>query len=192
MLTWGRGSGLGGQAARGRRSAARSLARRTEMTGDVGMVRRCTTAGRIGAARWGRVPLGWVTRLRDSRVFVSGGCPIVTPTRPATPRKRRRMQGVAAFVAILALLVPAGAAQAAKPPKPPKPAPPARSVDVQLLAINDFHGNLQPPTGSSGLSPARRWLAASSTSRRRSRHSRRRTLSGPSRSRPATTSVPAR
>src|SRR6478752_6621670 len=65
------------------------------------------------------------------------------------PRKRRRMQGVAAFVAILALLVPAGAAQAAKPPKPPTP--PARSVDVQLLAINDFHGNLRPPTGSSGF-----------------------------------------
>jgi 5'-nucleotidase len=59
------------------------------------------------------------------------------------------MHGVAAFVAILALLVPAGAAQAAKPPKPP--APPARSVDVQLLAINDFHGNLRPPTGSSGF-----------------------------------------
>src|SRR6478609_5488725 len=68
------------------------------------------------------------------------------------PRKRRRMQGVAAFVAILALLVPAGAAEAAKPPKPLKPpAPPARSVDVQLLAINDFHGNLRPPTGSSGF-----------------------------------------
>jgi 5'-nucleotidase len=29
----------------------------------------------------------------------------------------------------------------------PKPKPP---VSVQLLAINDFHGNLEPPTGSSG------------------------------------------
>src|SRR5215203_1669660 len=29
----------------------------------------------------------------------------------------------------------------------PKPKPP---VNVQLLAINDFHGNLEPPTGSSG------------------------------------------
>jgi 5'-nucleotidase len=26
----------------------------------------------------------------------------------------------------------------------------ARSVDLQLLSINDFHGNLEPPTGSSG------------------------------------------
>ena len=28
---------------------------------------------------------------------------------------------------------------------------PPGSVDVQLLAINDFHGNLEPPTGSSGV-----------------------------------------
>lgn len=26
-----------------------------------------------------------------------------------------------------------------------------RSVNVQILSLNDFHGNLQPPTGSSGL-----------------------------------------
>src|SRR5574338_1726592 len=26
----------------------------------------------------------------------------------------------------------------------------ARSIDLQLLAINDFHGNLEPPSGSSG------------------------------------------
>ena len=32
------------------------------------------------------------------------------------------------------------AAQSAKPP-----------VDIQILAINDFHGNLEPPTGSDGL-----------------------------------------
>ena len=29
--------------------------------------------------------------------------------------------------------------------------PPARTVDVQLLAINDFHGKLLPPAGSAGL-----------------------------------------
>ena len=29
-------------------------------------------------------------------------------------------------------------------------AAPAGTVDVQILAVNDFHGNLQPPTGSSG------------------------------------------
>ena len=29
-------------------------------------------------------------------------------------------------------------------------APPAKMVNVQLLALNDFHGNLLPPAGSSG------------------------------------------
>ena len=28
--------------------------------------------------------------------------------------------------------------------------PPSRTVDVRLIGINDFHGNLQPPAGSSG------------------------------------------
>ncbi len=36
----------------------------------------------------------------------------------------------------------------AKPPKPPK------TVNVQILALNDFHGNLEPPTSSSGCVPA--------------------------------------
>jgi 5'-nucleotidase len=27
---------------------------------------------------------------------------------------------------------------------------PVRTVDVQLLALNDFHGALEPPTGSGG------------------------------------------
>lgn len=30
------------------------------------------------------------------------------------------------------------------------PGRPSKSVDVQLLALNDFHGNLEPPGGSSG------------------------------------------
>lgn len=40
-----------------------------------------------------------------------------------------------------------------KPPKghkPPKPPKPSKDVDVQVLALNDFHGNLEPPSGSSG------------------------------------------
>ena len=47
-----------------------------------------------------------------------------------------------ATLAALAIAVPA--AQAAKPSKPSK------DVSVQLLGINDFHGNLEPPTGSGG------------------------------------------
>jgi 5'-nucleotidase len=54
----------------------------------------------------------------------------------------RRLAAVAMIVA-LALAVPA-ATSAAKPDKP------AKTVDLQLLAINDFHGNLEPPTGSGG------------------------------------------
>ena len=54
---------------------------------------------------------------------------------------RMRILGLALLA--LALLVPATAQ--AKP----------RDVEVQLLGINDFHGNLEPPTGSSGrITPA--------------------------------------
>ena len=45
-----------------------------------------------------------------------------------------------------ASIATAGAASAAKPVDPAS----NRYKDVQLLAINDFHGNLQPPAGSSG------------------------------------------
>jgi len=34
--------------------------------------------------------------------------------------------------------------------RPPAGVGPAGSVDIQILALNDFHGNLLPPTGSSG------------------------------------------
>ena len=29
----------------------------------------------------------------------------------------------------------------------------AKTVDVQLLALNDFHGNLEPPTGGGRITP---------------------------------------
>jgi 5'-nucleotidase len=55
-------------------------------------------------------------------------------------RSGARILGVAlAAVAALAIAIPA--AQAAKPSK---------DVPVQLLGINDFHGNLEPPSGSGG------------------------------------------
>ena len=55
----------------------------------------------------------------------------------------RRLTAAALFVA-LAFAIPA-AAFAAKPPNTPP-----GNVNVQLLAINDFHGNIDPPGGSSG------------------------------------------
>jgi 5'-nucleotidase len=59
-------------------------------------------------------------------------------------RSGARILGLAlAALAALAIAVPT--AQAAKPSKPSK------DVPVQLLGINDFHGNLEPPTGSGGL-----------------------------------------
>jgi 5'-nucleotidase len=46
------------------------------------------------------------------------------------------------LAALVAVAVPAAVAKQGKG---------AATVNVQLLAINDFHGNLEPPTGSSGL-----------------------------------------
>ncbi|RCG31732.1 bifunctional metallophosphatase/5'-nucleotidase [Sphaerisporangium album] len=53
--------------------------------------------------------------------------------------------GLASLVAATGLAF--AAAPALAHPKPPKP---AKTVPVRLLAINDFHGNLEPPTGSGG------------------------------------------
>ena len=57
---------------------------------------------------------------------------------------RRRLLTLAVVVVTLSLVVPAGAL-AKKPPTTPP-----HAVNVQLLAINDFHGSLEPPTGSGG------------------------------------------
>jgi 5'-nucleotidase len=57
-----------------------------------------------------------------------------------------RRAGVAAAVTttMTGLVVAAALAPASAAPKGPKP------VDLQLLALNDFHGALEPPTGSGG------------------------------------------
>jgi 5'-nucleotidase len=63
----------------------------------------------------------------------------VSFNRHSTANLRR-----AALISVSALaLVLVPAAAVARPAK-------SQPVDVQLLAINDFHGNLQPPAGSSG------------------------------------------
>ena len=77
---------------------------------------------------------------------------------------KRRLTGVLASAAVaLGALAPltlgaatAEAAPVAKPAKPTepgrpgKPDKPGRYEQVQLLSFNDFHGNLEPPSGSSG------------------------------------------
>jgi 5'-nucleotidase len=60
------------------------------------------------------------------------------------PHAFRHWMTAGTVLVALALMLPA-AVSAAKPPGTP-PGP----TDVQLLAINDFHGNLQPPSGSGG------------------------------------------
>ncbi|GAA3771432.1 bifunctional metallophosphatase/5'-nucleotidase [Micromonospora maritima] len=61
----------------------------------------------------------------------------------SVPGMRRR-----AAVGLAALAVTAFSAVAVTPDQAEAHSKP---VDVQLLAINDFHGNLEPPSGSSGL-----------------------------------------
>ena len=56
--------------------------------------------------------------------------------------------GLATTLAVSAAVLTAptsGAAPGARAARGPKP------VEVQLLALNDFHGNLEPPTGSGGV-----------------------------------------
>lgn len=54
-----------------------------------------------------------------------------------TSHKRRTLTMMAMLAILLSLTVPVGAV-------------PSGTVDVQILALNDFHGNLEPPSGSSG------------------------------------------
>ena len=56
---------------------------------------------------------------------------------------RRTLGSIAVLLMLLVIVVPVAVAK----PNTPKGPPP---VEVQLLAVNDFHGNLEPPSGSSG------------------------------------------
>ncbi len=73
----------------------------------------------------------------------------------------RRFQGARARAAALAGLAFVTAAlsvslapAAAAPNGRKSGSPPGQTVDVQLLAINDFHGNLEPPGGAIAGTPA--------------------------------------
>jgi 5'-nucleotidase len=54
---------------------------------------------------------------------------------------KSRMRYVLLFAAVLVMALGAFSVAGAIPPK---------IIDVQILAVNDFHGNLEPPSGSSG------------------------------------------
>lgn len=61
----------------------------------------------------------------------------------------RRATVATAVTTLAGLAVAAAAPAAARPDSAPELAGP-QPVEVQLLALNDFHGNLEPPSGSSG------------------------------------------
>jgi 5'-nucleotidase len=75
--------------------------------------------------------------------------------KPQPHRSRRRTQRILAAAAglatvgALAAAIPATAGEA-KSKKPGGYNKPSRYQDVQLLSFNDLHGNLEPPSGSSG------------------------------------------
>jgi 5'-nucleotidase len=58
---------------------------------------------------------------------------------------RRTLLALAA-IAVAAALVPTAGARVDRGGKPPK----VTTTEVQILGLNDFHGNLEPPTGSGG------------------------------------------
>jgi 2',3'-cyclic-nucleotide 2'-phosphodiesterase (5'-nucleotidase family) len=71
---------------------------------------------------------------------------------------RRRRVLMLSTIGALAAALSAGAAQAQAQGPSPAPGSPARAgthpaakTQIQLLSFNDFHGNLAPPSGSSGL-----------------------------------------
>jgi 5'-nucleotidase len=56
-----------------------------------------------------------------------------------------------AAILMLGLMIAASAPIAvAKPGDGSKPSDRAKTTDIQILGLNDFHGNLEPPSGSSG------------------------------------------
>jgi 5'-nucleotidase len=61
-------------------------------------------------------------------------------------RSHARLSLVSALLALAALVVATGATSKSSPPIIQK----GPELEVQLLALNDFHGNLLPPGGSSG------------------------------------------
>ena len=78
-------------------------------------------------------------------------------TSPAHPRRRRRTTrllataaGVLTAGALAAAALPGSANAGEQHANKGKHGHPGRYQDIQLLSFNDLHGNLEPPTGSSG------------------------------------------
>ena len=67
-------------------------------------------------------------------------------------RMTRRLAGVAvaSVCAAAALVAPTTALAGPEKGNPGKGQPQGPLLDIQILSFNDFHGNLEPPSGSSG------------------------------------------
>jgi len=71
------------------------------------------------------------------------------PEQPPTHGRRNALVAGAVFALVLVLLT-LGAVHVARTDAASPPAPPSAPVRVRLIALNDLHGNLEPPAGSSG------------------------------------------
>src|SRR5512134_1506337 len=69
-------------------------------------------------------------------------------------RPSRLVLIAAVLLAALLLPVPSAPAPSGASPGGGQGSPPPRTVDVQILALNDFHGNLEPPGGTFFGAPA--------------------------------------
>ncbi|MFD7994758.1 bifunctional metallophosphatase/5'-nucleotidase [Streptomyces mexicanus] len=74
----------------------------------------------------------------------------MSPNRPRRRAHRRAVTSVLASAAALAAFAGLGQLATAHPAQARPGGHPDRTTDLQLLALNDFHGNLEPPAGSSG------------------------------------------
>jgi 5'-nucleotidase len=141
--------------------------------GNLAVTRRILTATRVDL----RLPsvrlvqhlplpaLGWTTPAGPDGEGIN--LPMTSRTTPWASTARRRRFGIAAAASagLLATVIPAAfaadasasttaaaaQAEALATTGAVAAARTADTDDLQLLAINDFHGNLEPPTGSSGV-----------------------------------------
>ncbi|MDW4571450.1 bifunctional metallophosphatase/5'-nucleotidase [Microbacterium sp. M3] len=72
------------------------------------------------------------------------------PTRKTSITRLAGGAVIAATAVTLALVGPGAATAAPKGPNNGGNTPNGPTIDIQLLSFNDFHGNLEPPVGSSG------------------------------------------
>src|SRR5690606_23214310 len=104
-----------------------------------------TLAAPSGTAR--RAPSASLIKLSRKRHRAAGNRMRGALTVRGMTRRRSILAIAAAGLTATALTAQPAAA---RPPSPPGPPGPPATASVRLLALNDCHGNLEPPTGSSG------------------------------------------